>query len=99
MRAREPIIQPGLFKNDIFSISTFSMFLLSAGVFWAITYLAPFVPLVLGESAANSGIILTPMMGGFIVRSIVGGQLLSRTGRYKGLAVGGFVVGAISMVP
>ena len=96
-RAREPIIQPELFKNDIFSLSTFSMFLLSAGMFGAITYLAPFVQLVLGQSATNSGIILTPMMGGFIVSSIVGGHLLSRTGRYKSLAIVGFVVGAVGM--
>src|SRR5258708_2211145 len=98
MRAREPIIQPGLFKNDIFSISTFSMFLLSAGMFGAITYLAPCGQLVLGQSPTNSGIILTPMMGGFIVSSLVGGQLLSRTGRYKALAIVGLVVGAVRMV-
>jgi len=97
-RAREPIILPRLFKNDIFAISTFSMFLVAAGMFGAITYLAPFVQLILGQSATNSGIILTPMMGGFIVSSIVGGQLLSRTGRYKVLAIVGFVVGAIGML-
>jgi MFS family permease len=73
------------------------MFLVAAGMFGAITYLAPFVQLILGQSATNSGIILTPMMGGFIVSSIVGGLLLSRTGRYKALAIIGFVVGAIGM--
>jgi EmrB/QacA subfamily drug resistance transporter len=97
MRAAEPIIQPSLFKNDIFAISTLSMFLVGAGMFGAITYLSPFVQLVLGQSATNSGIILTPMMLGFIVSSIVGGQLLSRTGRYKVLALVGFVVGAVGM--
>ena len=52
---------------------------------------------VLGESATNSGVILTPMMVGFIFSSIVGGQLLSRTGRYKVLAIFGFAVTAIGM--
>ena len=97
LRAREPIILPALFKNDIFAISTLSMFLVAAGMFGAITYLAPFVQLILGQSATNSGIILMPMMLGFIVSSIVGGQLLSRTGRYKALAIVGFIVGAIGM--
>jgi EmrB/QacA subfamily drug resistance transporter len=96
-RAAEPIILPSLFKNDIFAISTISMFLVAAGMFGAITYLAPFVQLVLGQSATNSGVILTPMMLGFIISSIVGGQLLSRTGRYKVLAIVGFLVGAVGM--
>jgi EmrB/QacA subfamily drug resistance transporter len=96
-RVAEPIIRPSLFKNDIFAISTLSMFLVGAGMFGAITYLSPFVQLILGQSATNSGLILTPMMAGFIVSSIVGGQLLSRTGRYKPLAIVGFLVGASGM--
>jgi MFS family permease len=73
------------------------MFLVAAGMFGAITYLAPFVQIILGQSATNSGIILTPMMLGFIISSILGGQLLSRTGRYKLLAIAGFIVGAAGM--
>jgi MFS family permease len=73
------------------------MFLVSAGMFGAISYLTYFVQIVLGQSATNSGIVLTPMMLGFIVSSIVGGQLLSRTGRYKVMALVGCVVGAIGM--
>ncbi|HEX6109863.1 MAG TPA: MDR family MFS transporter [Ktedonobacteraceae bacterium] len=97
MRAAEPIISPQLFKNSIFTTSTIAMFLVSAGLFGAILYLPLFVQGVLGESATNSGIVLTPLMLGFMFSSIVGGQLLSRTGRYKILAMGGFVVAAVGM--
>jgi MFS family permease len=97
MRTAEPIITPQLFKNSIFLISVMAMFLVSAGVFVAILYLPLFAQGVLGESATNSGVILTPMMVGFIFSSIVGGQLLSRTGRYKILAIIGFAVAAIGM--
>jgi EmrB/QacA subfamily drug resistance transporter len=97
MRQPEPVILPSLFKNDIFTVSTLSMFLVAAGMFGAISYLTYFVQVVLGQTATNSGVILTPMMLGFIVSSIVGGQLLSRTGRYKILAIVGFVVGATGM--
>jgi len=97
MRTAEPIITPQLFKNSIFLISVMAMFLVSAGVFVAILYLPLFAQGVLGESATNSGVILTPMMVGFIFSSIVGGQLLSRTGRYKFLAIIGFAVAAIGM--
>jgi len=97
MRAAEPIITPRLFTNSIFLISVIAMFLVSAGMFVAILYLPLFAQGVLGESATNSGVVLTPMMVGFIFSSIVGGQLLSRTGRYKFLAIFGFAVAAIGM--
>src|SRR5690348_2347759 len=97
MRAAEPIISPQLFKNSIFTVSTISMFLVSAGMFGAILYLPLFVQGVLGNSATNSGVVLTPMMLGFIFSSIVGGQLLSRTGRYKFLAIFGFAVAAVGL--
>ncbi len=96
-RAAEPIISPWLFKNSIFLVSVISMFLVSAGMFGAILYLPLFVQGVLGDSATNSGIVLTPMMLGFMFSSIVGGQLLSRTGRYKILAIFGFAVAAAGM--
>src|SRR6266700_83099 len=98
MRATEPIISPQLFKNSIFSISSIAMFLVSAGMFGAILYLPLFVQGVLGESATNSGVVLTPLMLGFMFSSIVGGQLLSRTGRYKIIAIAGFIVAAVGML-
>jgi EmrB/QacA subfamily drug resistance transporter len=97
MRAVEPIISPQLFKNSIFTVSTIAMFLVSAGMFGAILYLPLFVQGVLGQSATNSGVVLTPLMLGFMFSSIVGGQLLSRTGRYKILAMIGFTIAAIGM--
>ncbi len=97
MRAPEPIITPALFKNRTFSISVLATFLTAAGMFGAIIYLPLFVQGVLGNSATSSGAVTTPMMIGFIVSSIAGGQILSRTGRYKFLAVGGFAVAAVGL--
>src|SRR5438034_4614484 len=97
MRATEPIISPQLFKNSIFTVSTIAMFLVSAGLFGAILYLPLFVQGVLGNTATDSGLVLTPLMLGFMFSSIVGGQLLSRTARYKILAMIGFRIPAIGM--
>ncbi|WIG59893.1 MAG: putative MFS-type transporter [Ktedonobacterales bacterium] len=98
LRAAEPIISPRLFKNDIFSISMLTTFLLSAGMFGAILYLPYFVQDAQGQSATNSGVVLTPMMLGFMASSLIGGQLLSRTGRYKILALVGFAVATVGML-
>src|SRR6266516_3545945 len=97
LRAAEPIISPRLFKNSIFLVSTIAMFMLSAGMFGSILYLPLFVQAVTGNTATNSGVVLTPMMLGFMFSSIVGGQILSRTGRYKILAIFGFTIAAIGM--
>src|SRR5919201_1439295 len=97
MRAAEPIITPALFKNSIFSISVLATFLLAAGMFGAIMYLPLFVQGVIGDSATSSGEVLTPMMFGFMFSSIIGGQILSRTGRYKVLALVGFAVATAGM--
>lgn len=96
-RAREPIISPSLFKNRIFTVSMIATFLTAVGMFGAISYLPLFVQGVQGNSATNAGAVLTPMMVGFIISSIIGGQILSRTGRYKVMALVGFVVGAFGM--
>jgi len=95
--ASEPIISPRLFKNGIFTVSSIATFLLSAGMFGAILYLPLFVQGVIGDSATNSGVVLTPMMLGFIASSVIGGQLMSRTGRYKFLALVGFAVAIVGM--
>ncbi len=97
-RASEPIISPGLFSNRIFNVSVIASFLVSAGMFGAIMYLPLFVQGVMGQSATGSGAVLTPMMLGFIVSSILGGQVMSRTGRYKLLALGAFLVAAVGML-
>jgi EmrB/QacA subfamily drug resistance transporter len=97
MRAAEPIISPRLFKSSIFSVSIFTTMLLSAGMFGTIAFLPLFVQGVLGQTATNSGLVITPMMIGFMISSLVGGQLLSRTGRYKVLALVGFVIAAAGM--
>src|SRR5437016_4031341 len=96
-RTAEPIITPQLFKNSIFLVSAIAMFMVSAGMFGAILYLPLFIQGVIGDSATNSGIVLTPMMLGFMFSSLVGGQILSRTGRYKILAICGFIVAALGM--
>ncbi len=97
LRAAEPIISPRLFKNSIFAVSVAAMFLTSIAMYGAIMYLPLFVQAVIGTSATGSGAVLTPLMLGFIVSSIIGGQIMSRTGRYKFLALIGFVGGAFGM--
>lgn len=94
----EPIVNPRLFKNSIYSVSVLASFMVSAGMFGAIMFIPLFTQAVVGDSASNSGIVLTPMMLGFMVSSIVGGQILSRTGRYKVLAIVSMAIAVAGML-
>jgi predicted MFS family arabinose efflux permease len=68
------------------------------GMFGVIIYLPLFMQGVLGVSATQSGNLLTPLMMGAVVGSIVGGQTVSRTGTYKRVALVGSTLVAIGMM-
>ena len=95
LRATEPVINPRLFENRIFSVSALASMLQSATMFGAIMFLPLFVQGVQGKSATSSGLILMPLMMGAMVTSIGAGQILAKTGRYKALVIAGFVAVAI----
>ena len=61
-------------------------------MFCGLIYIPLFMQGVIGTSATASGFILTPTMLGLSASSIVTGQLISRTGRYKVWAIIGFVI-------
>src|SRR5680860_1367160 len=96
-RAAEPLLPINLFRNRIFSVSVVAVFLTAAGMFGTIMYIPLFVQGVIGTSATNSGYILTPMMMSLIVSSVIGGQLISRWGRYRVIALVALAIMALGM--
>ena len=89
-RASEPILNPRLFRNRIFGVSSVASALQMAGMYGAIMFLPLFVQGVEGRTATNSGIVLMPLMIAAIVTSIGSGQILARTGKYKIVVVVAF---------
>lgn len=94
-RAKDPLLTPVLFKNRIFTTSLILGILVGMTMFGSIMYLPVYVQGVLGLNAQNSGWVMSPMMIGFIAGSLVSGQTMSRTGRYRYLA---WASGAIIVV-
>jgi EmrB/QacA subfamily drug resistance transporter len=86
-RVSEPIIPMGFFKVPIFATSNLIGLLLSIGMFGTLLFLPLYVQGVLGLSATNSGVITTPMMISFVVAALVVGQIMTRTGKYKIIAL------------
>lgn len=96
-RAMEPILPLGLFKNRAMSVSVSVTFLTTFGMFGAIAFIPLYAQSVVGFSATNSGLVLTPLMLGMVISSGLAGQLISRTGRYKVAAIVGMGLSVIGM--
>ncbi|HAE83977.1 MAG TPA: MFS transporter [Ktedonobacter sp.] len=91
-RNAQPIIDPSLFTNRIFSVSVLITMITSMGMFGSILFIPLYAQGILGISATNSGLLLSPLMGGLIFSSIVSGQLVSRFGKYKWIAFVGMAI-------
>lgn len=91
-RAAEPIIPLRLFRNRTFSASMVAIFLATFGFGAAIIFLPLYYQVVQGASATESGYKLLPFLGGLIFSSILSGQIVARTGRYKWILLVGMVL-------
>jgi EmrB/QacA subfamily drug resistance transporter len=96
-RAAEPILPPALFGNRVFVVCSAVGLIVGFGLFGALTYLPLFQQIVRGLSPTASGLQLLPVMGGLLVSSIVSGQIITRTGRYKAFPILGTAIAAIGM--
>jgi len=88
-RVKEPIVPFALFKNRAFAVSMVVGFFAALGMFGMIIFVPLELQGVLGASVTNSGLLLTPMMLGLIVASILSGQLIPRIKHYHYLGTVG----------
>jgi len=93
-RAAEPMLPLHVFRNRNFSLAMMMTFLTGLAMFGAMTFLPLYQQTVQGASPTVSGLMLTPMMLGVTVTSIVAGQVTTKTGRYKVFPIlGGGIMG------
>lgn len=97
-KAASPILPLYLFKNSIFTISSVENLLATALIFGGIVYVPLFAQNVIGLSATNSGLIMIPMLISLTIASNIAGQIISRTGKYKKLAIIEFIITGIGIV-
>lgn len=94
----EPIIPFHLFRNREFLVGNLIGFSIGLAMMGPVPYLPTFLQVGLHASATGSGLVTTPQSLGLLITSIVGGQILSRTGRYKRLTILGVVLMLASML-
>lgn len=82
-RAQEPILPLRLFRiRDVWVTSAMGL-IIGFALLGSVTYLPLFLQIVKGMSPTESGLRMIPLMGGTLFTSILSGQIVSRTGRYK----------------
>nr|WP_306426472.1 MFS transporter [Streptomyces sp. CS113] len=95
--APEPLIPLRLFRDSIFNVTALVGLVVGVALFGAASYLPTFLQMVDGASATESGLLMLPMMGGVVVASILSGQLISRTGHYRGHPILGSALSVLGM--
>ncbi len=97
-RATEPILPMRLFKNAIFSVGNAYGFIVGLAMFGGIIFLPIYFQGVMGMSPTESGLAMIPMIAGLLLMSIVSGNLITRTGRYKIFPIAGAAVIVVGLL-
>ncbi|HKU12491.1 MAG TPA: MDR family MFS transporter, partial [Sinomonas sp.] len=88
------IIPLRLFHSHTFSMATVLGFLVGFAMFGAMLTLPLYLQLVTGLTPTESGFATLPMVGGLMIASIVSGQIVARTGKYRIFPITGTFVTA-----
>ncbi|MFI5628832.1 MFS transporter [Streptomyces sp. NPDC051664] len=95
--APEPVIPLRLFRDSIFNVTALVGAVVGVALFGAASYLPTFLQMVDGATATESGLLMLPMMGGIVGSSVLSGQLISRTGRYRLYPILGSAISVVGM--
>ncbi|MFI5273402.1 MAG: MDR family MFS transporter [Ktedonobacterales bacterium] len=90
--AIEPILPLELFKNQIFAAGALLSLFVGMALFAVVIYLPLFIQGVLGESATNSGAVITPLTLTLAIGAALVGQVIAKLGRYQIISIIGAVI-------
>lgn len=86
-----PTVPLHLFSNRIFAVVNGMSFVVGVSIFGINAYIPFYIQGVLGKSATDTGMIVMTMMLAMVSSSVISGQLVSRLGKYKWLALLGML--------
>ncbi|WP_328641850.1 MFS transporter [Streptomyces canus] len=95
--AAEPLMPLRLFRDPVFNVTALVGLVIGVALFGAASYLPTFLQMVDGASATESGLLMLPMMAGIVGASVVSGQLISHTGRYRIWPILGSALSVVGM--
>ncbi|MFF9312670.1 MDR family MFS transporter, partial [Streptomyces sp. NPDC014748] len=88
-RASAPIIPLRLFRNRTIALASLASLFVGVGMYSGTVFFSQYFQLARDKSPTMSGVMTIPMIGGLFVASMVSGQIITRTGRWKAWLVAG----------
>jgi EmrB/QacA subfamily drug resistance transporter len=87
-----------LFRGKTFGIGSILNFMVGAGMFGGLAALPLYMQIVQGKSPTIAGLLLLPLMLGIMSGSVISGQTIARTGRYKWFPITGLALLTIGLL-
>ncbi len=87
-----------LFRLPVFSVGTAGSLIVGIAMFGGLALLPIYLQIVKGQDPTEAGLSLIPLTLGIMVGSVIAGQLISKTGKYKVFPVVGSAVLVVALV-
>jgi EmrB/QacA subfamily drug resistance transporter len=89
---KEPIIPLALFKNRTFTLAVIASISVGVAMFGTSVFLGQYMQLARGATPTESGLLTLPMILGLLLSSMIVGNLISRSGKWKAFMVTGAIL-------
>lgn len=96
-KVKDPVIPLSLFADRNFTLTTVAGLMVGIVMFGALGYMPTYIQMAKGVDATTAGLLMTPMMGSLLVTSIISGQIVSKTGKYKFFPLTGMVITGLGL--
>jgi EmrB/QacA subfamily drug resistance transporter len=93
----EALLPLRLFRGRTFSVGSVLNFMVGMGMFGGLAALPLYLQIVKGKTPTEAGLLLLPLMLGIMAGSIVSGQVIARTGRYRWFPIVGLTLLVIGL--
>ncbi len=93
----EALIPLRLFRNRTMGVASVASVFIGMGMFGGLAALPLYLQIVKGSSATAAGLQLIPMTVGIMFTSVLSGQLISRTGKYRFYPLTGAVLMVVAL--
>jgi EmrB/QacA subfamily drug resistance transporter len=97
-RAAEPMLPLDLFRSPLIAVASVASFLLGAVLMGITSYMPSYAQGVLGGTATEAGMLLTPISIGWPIASIIGGPRMVKWGFRRTAMAGAALVGISSVL-
>jgi EmrB/QacA subfamily drug resistance transporter len=88
----EALLPLRLFRGRTFGIGSVLNFIVGLGMFGGIAMLPLYLQIVKGKTPTEAGLLLLPLMLGIMSGSVISGQVIARTGRYRFFPIAGLTL-------